>query len=91
MPVGTLMVVVLKAFVEHCVSLVLGHPFEFSRLEISQTDVFHQFSSSWWEPAAQRRKNREQRRTFLEKLGNVSSVPDFPVPDFPKHLTTSIV
>src|SRR2546427_8880363 len=29
MSVGAQMVVVLKAFVERCVSLVLGHPFEF--------------------------------------------------------------
>ena len=43
MSVGAQMVVVLKAFVEHCVSLVLGHPFEFSWLEVSQTDVFHPF------------------------------------------------
>src|ERR1700683_731262 len=43
MSVGAQMVVVLKAFVERCVSLVLGHPFEFSWLDISQTDVFHQF------------------------------------------------
>jgi hypothetical protein len=35
------MVVVLKAFVEHCVSLVLGHPFECSWLDVSETDVFH--------------------------------------------------
>src|SRR6266436_492904 len=41
MSVGAQMVVVLKAFVERCVSLVLGHPFEFSRLDVSQTDVFH--------------------------------------------------
>src|SRR6058998_4228061 len=41
MSVGAQMVVVLKAFVERCVALVLGHPFEFSRLEVSQTDVFH--------------------------------------------------
>ena len=41
MSVGAQMVVVLKAFVEHCVSLVLGHPFEFSWLDVSQTDVFH--------------------------------------------------
>src|SRR6058998_746576 len=41
MSVGAQMVVVLKAFVERCVSLCLGHPFEFSRLEVSQTDVFH--------------------------------------------------
>jgi hypothetical protein len=41
MSVGAQMVVVLKAFVEHCVSLVLGHPFDFSWLEVSQTDVFH--------------------------------------------------
>src|ERR1700719_4733943 len=41
MSVGAQMVVVLKAFVKHCVSLVLGHPFECSWLEVSQTDVFH--------------------------------------------------
>src|SRR6185503_9814733 len=41
MSVGAQMVVVLKAFVEYCVSLVLGHPFECSWLEVSQTDVFH--------------------------------------------------
>src|SRR5882672_1719654 len=43
MSVGTQMVVVLKAFVEYCVSFVLGHPFEFSWFEVSQTDVFHPF------------------------------------------------
>src|SRR5437588_3188940 len=43
MSVGAQMVVVLKAFVERCVSLALGHPFEFSRLEVSQTDVLHRF------------------------------------------------
>src|SRR5438128_8196741 len=43
MSVGAQMVVVLKAFVERCMSLVLSHPFEFSWLEVSQTDVFHQF------------------------------------------------
>src|SRR5882672_2414002 len=43
MSVGAQMVVVLKAFVEHCVSLVLGHPFEFSWLDVSQADVFHPF------------------------------------------------
>src|ERR1700720_3157123 len=41
MSVGAQMVVVLKAFVEHCESLVLGHPFEFPWLDVSQTDVFH--------------------------------------------------
>jgi hypothetical protein len=35
------MLIVLKAFVEHGVSLVLGHPFEYPRLEVSQTGVFH--------------------------------------------------
>src|SRR6267378_1916375 len=44
MSVGAQMVVVLKAFVEHRVSLVLGHPFEFSWLDVSQTDVFHRSS-----------------------------------------------
>src|SRR5437764_14247794 len=41
MSVGAQMIVVLKAFVERCVSLVLGHPFEFSWLDVSQTDVSH--------------------------------------------------
>src|SRR5580704_12017854 len=44
MSVGAQMVVVLKAFVEHGVSLLLGHPFECSWLDVSQTDVFHYFS-----------------------------------------------
>src|SRR6266436_655649 len=56
MSVGAQMIVVLKAIVERCVSLVLGHPFEFSWLEVSQADVFHRFLpsffSSGWEPAA---------------------------------------
>src|SRR6266550_4199529 len=43
MSVGAQTVVILKAFVEHCVLLVLGHPFEFSWLHVSQTDVFHRF------------------------------------------------
>ena len=43
MSVGAQMVVVLKAFVEHCVSLVLGHPFECAWLDVSQTDVSHPF------------------------------------------------
>src|SRR3989442_1196250 len=77
MSVGAQMVVVLKAFVERCVSLVLGHPFEFSWLDVSQADVFHRILSSWWEPARSHarwivhpivvahRKNRQQRRTIL--------------------------
>src|ERR1700751_1132335 len=39
--VGAQMVVGLKAFVERCVSLVLGQPFELSWLDVSQADVFH--------------------------------------------------
>src|SRR5437016_4079929 len=41
MSVGAQMVVVLKAFVKRCVSLALGHPLEFSWLEVSQADVSH--------------------------------------------------
>src|SRR2546425_11009334 len=41
MSVGAQMVVVLKAFVERLVTLVLDHPFEYSWLDVSQTDVFH--------------------------------------------------
>src|SRR5689334_24627384 len=43
MSVGAQVVVVLKAFVERCVSLALRHSFEFSWLEVSQADVFHPF------------------------------------------------
>src|SRR5438477_5905526 len=51
MSVGSQMVVVLKAFAEYCVSFVLGHPVEFSWLEVSQADVFHPFLLLWG-PAA---------------------------------------
>jgi hypothetical protein len=44
-PVGAQMVVLLKAFGEHCVLLLLGHAREFSWLDVSQTDVFHGTSS----------------------------------------------
>src|SRR6266480_1665431 len=40
MSVGAQMVVVLKAFVERCMSLVLGHPFEFSWLDVSKQMCF---------------------------------------------------
>jgi hypothetical protein len=40
MSVGAQMVIVLKAFVERCVSLVLGHPFEFSWLEYPKQMYF---------------------------------------------------
>ena len=43
MSVGAQTVVILKSFVERCVLLVLGHPFEFSWLDVSQADVFHRF------------------------------------------------
>src|SRR5271169_3809166 len=49
MSVGAQMVIVLKAFVEHCVSLVLGHPFEFPWLDASQTDEFPQFLLVSWD------------------------------------------
>src|SRR5215469_4849931 len=56
MSVGAQMVVILKAFVERCVSLVLGHLFEFSWLDVSQTYVFHCSSphSGLAEPEAER-------------------------------------
>src|SRR6267142_6474767 len=41
MSVSAQMVVVLKAFVERCMSFVFGHSLEFSWLDVSQTDVFH--------------------------------------------------
>src|SRR5260221_5740044 len=39
MSVGAQMVVVLKAFVERCVSLVLGHPFECSWLDVCRSGL----------------------------------------------------
>jgi len=48
MSVGAQMVVVLKAFFQRRVSLVLGHPFECSWLDVSQTNVFHRSSHPWW-------------------------------------------
>src|SRR5450432_2079085 len=73
MSVGAQMVVVLKAFVEHSLSLVLGHPFECSRLDVSQTDVFHCSSpldsgplASGREPAARLRAG-----SFISSLRGV--------------------
>src|SRR5579859_869214 len=40
-PIRAQMVVVLKALVHHCVSLILGHARVFFWLVVSQTDVFH--------------------------------------------------
>src|SRR5207244_3606457 len=73
MSVGAQMVVVLKAFVERSVSLVLAHPFEFSWLDVSQTYVFHCSSAPGGsQPSLARwivhpivvahRKNRQPRR-----------------------------
>src|SRR5580692_3925009 len=47
-PVGPQMVVVLKTFVEHCVSLVLGHGRVFCWLIVSQTDVLHMSLPAHW-------------------------------------------
>src|SRR4030095_16769036 len=81
MSVGAQMVVVLKAFVERCMSLLLGHPFEFSWLNVSQTDVFHsllllscdpesQSSSFSYEIVGRETENRQQRRTSFGKTGD---------------------
>src|SRR5258708_1234479 len=83
MSVGAQMVVVLKAFVERSVSLVLGHPFEFSWLEVSQTDVFHcssppggsqQHSLARWIVHPTGRSPISIRR----KIGERSVCPGFP-------------
>src|SRR5712692_7937916 len=87
MSVGTQMVVVLKAFVERRVSLVLGHLFEFSWLDVSQTDVFHcssplggsqQHSLALWivHPiVVAQRKNRQQRRNiFISGTGETGDL-----------------
>src|SRR5271165_5222613 len=80
MSVGAQMVVILKAFVEHCVLLVLGHPFEFSWLHVSQTDVFHPFllvscdsesrSSSFCYQIVVRETENRQLLHFLFQLPN---------------------
>src|ERR1700751_2841881 len=44
MPVGAKMVVVLKACVEHRVSLAFGHGVEFAFIVVSETNVFHRSS-----------------------------------------------
>src|SRR5580692_10191686 len=56
--VSAQMVVVLKAFVERCASTVLGHPFESSWLEVSQTDVFHPFLLCYCDSLFAARKSR---------------------------------
>src|SRR5262249_29395605 len=81
MSVGAQTVVILKAFVEHCVLLVLGHPFEFSWLHVSQTNVFHPFllvscdsesrsSSFSYQIVVRETENRQLLHFFIsEKLG----------------------
>src|SRR6266481_5483233 len=84
MSVGAQMVIVLKAFVEHCVSLVFGHPFDFSWLDVSQTaqtDVFHRFllvscdsesrsSSFCYQIVVWETENRQLLHFFLFQLPN---------------------
>src|SRR6185436_8003397 len=72
MSIGAQMVIVLKAFVEHCVSLVLGHPFECSWLDISQTDVFHCSSVSRVDLVHHLFQSAE--RTSAESLGREPQV-----------------
>src|SRR5256885_3588777 len=78
MSVGTQTVVVLKAFVEYCVSLVFAHPFEFSWLDVSQADVFHPFLflcatsvssvSLWWNgPTKETPRIHREHRGCTEK------------------------
>src|ERR1700733_363651 len=43
MPVGTEMVVIFKACVEHRLLLTFGHAIEFALIVVSQTDVLHLF------------------------------------------------
>src|ERR1700723_1669748 len=85
MSVGAQMVVVLKGFVERCVSLVLGHPFEFSWLEVSQTDVFHCSSprsgrqqhnlarSVVYSIVVARGENRQHRQNFCLSIPRAAS------------------
>ena len=82
MSAGAQMVIVLKAFVEHCVSLVLGHPFEFPWLDVSQTDEFHRFllvsrdseshsSSFCYQIVVRETENRQLLHFFLPRQGNL--------------------
>jgi hypothetical protein len=51
--VGAQVIVTLEAFVEHCLLLLLGHLWKFSRLDVSQTNVFSSPVFSWWRQASQ--------------------------------------
>src|SRR5437899_2085748 len=85
MSVGAQMVVVLKAFVERCVALVLGHPFEFSWLDVSQRDVFHRSSplggsqqhklARWivHPIVVANGENRQQKRTIFVSIPRAAS------------------
>src|SRR5271154_1430479 len=93
MSVGAQMVVVLKAIVEGCVALVLGHAFEFSWLEVAQTDVFHSFlyvscdslfavshsrsSSSCYQIVARESENRPGGGNHFGKVGAFRVFPRF--------------
>jgi hypothetical protein len=43
--VGAQVIVLREAFVEHCLLLLLGHFWQFPRLGVSHTNVFHHASS----------------------------------------------
>src|SRR5712691_6190995 len=74
MSVGAQMVVVLKAFVEHCVSPVLRHPFEFSWLDVSQTDVFHRCPLASCDSALPQKSDLARGRSALVRVGSCDFV-----------------
>src|SRR6516225_2600168 len=76
LPVGAKMVVVIKARVEHGVSLGLTHAVEFAFVVVPQTDVFHGSPphSGLAEPAAERCAGSfisSLRRVFRGRSGQV--------------------
>jgi hypothetical protein len=74
------MVIVLTAFIEHCVSLVHGHPSECSWIEVSQTDVFHLFLPS----RCSYRPGEGQQHSFsgIPEVAQNSKIP----PELHEHL-----
>jgi hypothetical protein len=61
---------VLKAFVENCLSLDLGHPFEYSWIEVSQADVSHGAS-----PFARSQRNSGRRFSVTVSSNEAQHIP----------------
>src|SRR5438309_3427061 len=88
MSVGAQVVVVLEAFVEHRDSLVLGHTFERSWLNVSQTDVFHGSAPRFFCRGFSPNENRVEWGT-LRRLVHLVTAARVPRPQWPVCLLPS--